>query len=457
MAVALLRRSDTIPIMRRLLGLGFCATMLLACGGRSVLFFDSSPDGTGGSGGSISSTTTTLSTTSSFSSSTTIGTGGAGPLECLGWAVALSEPIPITDPGVDTQLDSVVADGDRVLIATSNTETSSSPDPTWRVRVVAGDLSSLGTSHVVLHHPKSSPYGFSRMSLAARDGHRGGIAYNQLEGGGCRFVALAEDGAKAAPPVQIESHGCSWLDVSPSGYTALAHWAYSLNMVAIDPSGAVVSDNPIVTYDKTPGNPAAMNAIGVVKRLRLDDGTTVLAEYRYPPSADLTVALHHLDANGDALGQPVDIGTLTSYADFHIASMGTSLLTAWTPGSSPGEVRVRRMDVDGKALGPDNVVAPADGASVGAVSLVAIDGGALVAWAKSPLGAKLEVQALTDTGASMGTPFSVAAPPGLGFNHAGDDPVVMVRTVGGVLVAFEARDPATWKRQVFLTRLGCAE
>jgi hypothetical protein len=457
--------------MRQLLGLGFSATVLLACGGRSFLSTNSSPDGSGGSGGSTSSTTTTSAsssgtTTSTISSgtitgtgssSTTTDTGSGGAAPCVGWAPALADPILISDPDVDTLLDSVATDGDRVLISTFADPNSPYVTPSWQVTAVAGDLSSVGAAQVAFAiSPPSTSY--RPLSLAVRDGQWAGIAYNEPAIYGCRFVKFADDGSKASFPVQIDTRRCVGLEASPSGYTALVFQKYSLNMVALDPSGAVVSNDPIVTYDKKPGVPAPQSGVGDLERARLDDRTTVIAEHTYhvDQAPQMTVALHHIDANGKPLGAPVSIGTLDPGDRFYMASMGTSILTAWTTDGSPGEVRLRRVDADGNVLGPDNVVAPADGEPVGMVGLVHVEGGTLVAWA-SILGDALHVQATTETGAPTGAPFSIAAPPGTGFSFAMTERLAMVKAAGGVLVVFEVRDLVTIDNQVLLTRLGCVK
>jgi hypothetical protein len=418
-----------------LLALAAAALAGAACGARSTLSAsgaEASPGaggagattGAGGSGGA--------SATSSSGSS-----GGAAP-PCLSWAVGAPAPIPITDTAGDSLLSGVAVEGDSVFLGSIN-DNDPSPDPTWRVRVVSGDLSALGPSQVVMKHGAS--VSLSGMGIAVGWGHRGGVAWD--EDNGCRFVSLAADGSAAAAPVHLADSWCYWPYATPDGFTTLVSPSFEftpLDWYKLDADGIAQK----VTLAVIPAAPAPTEPYG---RARLADGSLALA-WIQGVSADAQIQLQHFSAAGDPLGPVKVLLPLGAATQFTIVALGASVLMVWSPDEG-GALHAQLLDPDGNPTGPDSEVAPADGVRVGDIAVTAVGGGALAAWTKGDAGAykTLTAQALTATGAPTGAPIPVTTPPFLGS-------VVLAPTPSGVVMAFDA-EAAGALTQVFVTRLVC--
>jgi hypothetical protein len=364
------------------------------------------------------------------------GEGGTASPPCFAWSVVPVEPLALTNPIGDSMLTSVAVDGARVFIASTNNN-DPSPDPTWRVRVVSDDLATIGASQAVLTRPQHISY--SGLGVAIRFGHRGAIAWD--EANGCRFVALGADGSAAATATVSDSW-CYWLYATSGGFVAMSSPLGSfapLAMLALDPSGNVLAAHPnVVPPDQATTYPFA--------RTRFDDGSILLAWTESPS----TVLVQRFSETGESLSQPKALPSFGHDTNLGMASLGSSALVVWSPGdTSPGEVRLMRIDEDGNALGADTVLAAMDGVPVGRIDVAAIPGGALALWTKGPEGAydTMTVQAVTNEGAAVGSTFAVPTPKFL-------LDVRLAVTPAGALVAYDAQ-LAGALTQVFVSRLVC--
>jgi hypothetical protein len=401
------------------------ASLTTACGARTNLTISA------GHGGAATATTST----GSGGEQPDAGADAEAAAPCASWAVAPGEPVALTDPSGDSILTSAAVEGESVFVASSN-DNDPSPDPTWRVRVVSGDLQTVGPSQVVLTHPQS--VALSGMSLSTSSGHHGGIAWDEVNA--CRFVALAEDGSPAAPPVTVGGDACYWLSATTTGFVAFIAPNFGtgpVSRVTLDASGQVV--------DKTP-DLIPVQSIYPLARARFDDGTMLLAWL-----SGTTIVAQRFGETGGALSTAKTLLTFNSGPTrVALASLGSSGLVVWAPGDSAlGEVDVQPIDEDGNPTGSTTLLAPVDGATVAGLDAKPVVGGALVVWAKGAPGAAdtMTVQAVGTTGAVMGPPVPVPSPQYL-------QDLRLAPTPAGVVLAFDAELPMTLT-QVFVVRLVC--
>ncbi len=363
--------------------------------------------------------------------------GQPAAVPCASWTVAPGGPVAITDPVLRSALTGVSVDGDRVFVA-SEVFTHDAPtvDPGGRVRVVSGDLQTIGPSQVA---PTTSPPSFPSL-LATGFGHRGMIM-GGAQAPVANFVELSDDGAAMAPPVALdEAIGFQLFSATETGfiYFASANGTTGpLSRISLDPAGHVV--------DETPGVIAAPS-ISLMASARFDDGTMLGTWLSGPSSA---VVAQRVGETGGALSSPTTLQnpvTAEALTPFAVTSAGSSGLVVWPAGeSAPGEVDVQPIDEDGNPTGPATAVAPADGTNVAWLDAAPVAGGALVAWTKGV--DTLMVRAVSTTGAPIGSPLSVPSP-------KPSFVAFLAPTPAGVVLAFDIElEPAHF--QVFAVRLVC--
>jgi hypothetical protein len=400
------------------------ATAYGACGRSSL------PVNGGQGGGATASSS--QSTTSGVSSSSG-GMGGGPP--CITWSVAPGAPVALTDFGGDSLLTSTSVEGSNVFVASLNDD-DPSPDPTWRIRVVSGDLQTIEPSQIVLEHLPS--VSIAGMSVATSLGHRGGIAWD--EGNGCRFIALGEDGSAVAGVEALGDQACYWLTATAAGFVAFSSPSYAagpLSLITIAPA----------SLDVTPSIISPASFVPLTHAL-FDDGTLLLGW-----QSDASVVVQHVDETGTLLSMPLQ---LIPYMDgstiVALGSLGSSGLVAWAPGSSsPGEVDVQAIDEDGNPTGPSTLLAASDGATVNALDVKAVAGGAMVIWAEGVEGeaSVMMAQVVTPAGSPLGAPLVVPTPASMAVQN-----VRIAPTPEGIVVAFSGSVPMT-PAQVFALRLVC--
>jgi hypothetical protein len=401
----------------------------------------------GGQGGEATASSSQSASSSSQSASSSVssssgggagGTGGAPP--CVTWSVAPGEPVVfvnITDPSDgDALLTSTSVEGSNVFVGSLNDD-DPSPDPTWRVRVVSGDLQTIGPSQIALEHlPNVSIAG---MSVATSLGHRGGIAWDEVNG--CRFVALGEDGSAAGGVEAVGDQACYWLTATTAGFVAFISPSYAagpLSLVTLTPSSLNTKPNIISTPSFVP-----------LTHALFDDATLLLGW-----QSDTSVVVEHVDETGTLLSMPLPLIPYTADSTIvALASLGSSGLVAWAPGDpSPGEVDVQAIDEDGNPTGPSTVLVTASGGvSVSSLDVKAVAGGAMVIWAEGPEGAAslMTAQVVTSAGSPLSAPLFVPTPAPMTVQN-----VRLAPTPEGVVVAFSGSAPMM-QSQVYALRLVC--
>jgi hypothetical protein len=335
----------------------------------------------------------------------------------------------------DTLLTSVVADGNEVLIATTNDD-DPSPDPTWRINSLTDDASLPGLTQTILSRPATG-FSFGGLSLAVGPAGRGGIAWDEVDG--CRFVPLAEEGVPNGPPVNISNaNWCYWLSPHLGGFATFASTPFSLadlELFSLKPAGHVEGVFPSITLgsDTSPAG-----------HLQLADDTWLLAWFQ--PGE---VAATHIDAIGKPIGPILPL--LDADVDstrFTFRPMGDGALMAWSPVPAPSDVHIQFVAAN-LTLGSSSVIATAV-PDIDGIDVAEVPGGALVAWLSSGMPSSvLTVQAIDTTGAPVGPPLTNDVP-----SFANN--LRMVATPLGAMVVFEAEqelDPV----QVFALALQCGK
>jgi hypothetical protein len=346
------------------------------------------------------------------------------------WNFLPSKPVALTEPIGDSALASVVREGNRVFVGTTN-DNDPSPDPTWRVRVIKEDLSDLGTSQVVMKRPQG--VSLSSIGIAIGSGHRGGIAWDDAQG--CRFVELGADGAAITAPHQIANSWCYWPVATQSGFIAFNSPSFTftpVTLLTMNKHGHVTKTRPdIVTPAASGSSPAGL--------ARFDDGTLLVTW-----SDGNGVTGQHIDASGNTLAPAAGMSISGPNPRFALGSMGSSALGVESGGAA---VVAEPFDEDGQHSGPPNTFTTSG--SVGHVAVARARGAALVAWSEGPSGAYhvLRVQPVHPDGSTLGAPVVASTLPFIGSLR-------VVGTSTGALVVFEAEKPGTLT-QVFAVRLVC--
>jgi hypothetical protein len=377
---------------------------------------------------------------SSASSSSSSG-GGAAPCSA-------TMPLAVTnDTGFvdETFLDSIAADGETILVATSTVVPSGPdpyPDPTWRVRSVAGDLSSMGASQVVLTHGTPPSVTISLGYVAAGFGHRGFVAWDSVDGS--RFVPLAADGSPAGPPTSLGPGACTGLVAQPGGFAVLLSsetYAGPVALVTVGPSGGVLATTPL-----TGPGPDSYYVTGT-GLMTFDDGSLFAT---WEGTAPFGIMAQHLSAAGVPMTPPAQLfdisGALVGGDEyFAMISLGASALVAWGTDDS-GYRAIAPADEDGHA-GAQTVFGSGTFEGLGLGTGAA---GVLASWSEVPDGSavgSLVVQRMTAGGTPLGVPFQVAQA------FAADDPIFAATPAGEVL-GFTGNLPEQ-PSQAYVTLLSC--
>lgn len=356
---------------------------------------------------------------------------------CNHWSVWSKPPVALTSPEGDSQLTGMAVEGDGVFVGTMNNN-DPSPDPTWRVRWVSGDVENLGPSQVAFKHPQG--VSLSGISLSSRLGHRGAIVWD--ESGGCRFAALSGDGSPSSP-VSITDAWCAWLRATPAGFTAFAAQPFSLDsasFVSLDPSGALLSSK----QDVIPGTTSADHGL---TRANFEDGSMLIV-WRHGDASALAMRLSEA---GEALNAPKELSGLSGNARVSIAATGSGALLAYSQAASDYAVRLIPMDKDGNPTGAETTVAEGDGIDVGFVDVASTSSGAMVAWSKGATGSyhTLRARPVTTSGTIDGDALLVPSAQFLGT-------VKLANTESGLVLLFSGEKAGTLT-QVFATRLICSQ
>jgi hypothetical protein len=373
--------------------------------------------------GARSSLIESTSTTSSASSSSGAGANGA----CSTWSRASEPPIALTDASVNSELTAVLAEASRVFIATNNIDAPTS-DPTWRVRVVSDDLTTLGSPTPVMSWP--SNLNRSGLRLASGFGHRGAMAWDESQL--CRFISIADDGSPSNVPTTIAPDWCYWLSATQKGFTAFIspnEHLLPLDEVIVDANGNLVDKHATLPNN---GDPSSYP----LAHLDFADGTSLIL-FR-TKNAVMRV---HLDAAGTTLYQSTPLYFAEPLA-LAAVSLGDRALIAWTPTEPAGELWVGTMSEDGEIGAAQSVATGA--ANINDVALAVAGPGALLAWsAIAPELSGIQVQPLTRDGQPSGAPLMIPT--------AVSNRVQLVGTPRGALVVFDDKAP----QQVFATPLLC--
>lgn len=363
----MMRRARHIPFVLALTA-SFAAAG--ACGARTDLAPIDATPGEGGAGttgavGPTMSTDATTSTDAATSSTTSSSVGGAPPV-CTTLGSPTEAPIALTEPSGDAVLTSLLAEDDRAFLASTNNN-DPSPDPTWRVREVAADLSVVAASEIVAKRPQSVSY--SGMSLASWGAHRGGLYWDESHG--CRFVQIEDDGSAGAS-LEIDPKVWCWgLTATESGYVAFMAPEFGfmpLSMISLDEGGKLVSK-----VDLFP-------SVGVLTyprgRARLDDGSMLLAHSE--GTTEATYYATRVSPSGEIITKPNALVTLGDHPRFAITGVGDHALAAWTSDHAPGDILVANIGADASTKGTTFVAhtpSPASG-----LTIRRYGDGALVAW-----------------------------------------------------------------------------
>lgn len=376
--------------------------MLLACGGRSSL-----PDlGSGSGSGSEHST---------------------GPVGLAPKCVA-DPPIAITKAGsAPAELNDMILDGGRIFVATQPFwSVGELGGGVWNVNTLSSNLAMVGPTQTVLTHPPDV-LERSSLQLAVGSGHRGAIAWDNSDH--LRFVAIADDGSAAAPPVPVTEHKELGLFGTPDGFTAIvspeSFGSADIGFLLLDAGGgAGAGASPFVTL-KYGGGDHVLSA-------RLDDGSYLVAWAYY---------VQHFSQAGDALSK---VGYVPGLPEA-LASMGASAMIAWTAGSNDQELWVGSLNVDG-GLESETRIATAE---IRHVAITPSMQGALIAWSAGPYGSdQLFVQPVSASGAADGGPLALPTP------SAND--VRLVGTPGGAVLAYEGNDTLQpIAERIFARRIHC--
>lgn len=415
------------------IALGLASLVAGACGARTDLQPIDSTPGEGGSGSTSGATLPTTASTSTDATSTSASTSSAGgglPV-CTTLGEPTKAPTALTEANGDAILTSLLAEEDRAFFASTNNN-DPSPDPTWRVREVADDLSVIAESQVVAKRPQSVSY--SGMSLASRHGHRGGLHWDESHG--CRFVQILDDGAPG-PSKEIDPKTwCYGLGATETGYYAFMSSEFGftpMSMLTLDGEG-----NPTSKTEVFPATDMQSFPRG---RAALDDGSLLLAFSE--GTSEATYFATRVSLEGVVLTTPHALVTLGDHARFAITSAGDHALAAWTSDHAPGDILVANVGADAATKGVTFVAhtpTPATG-----LTIRRYGDGALVAWSDST-DKSIKVARVGPTGELLSSAIVIPTP-GVPFD------LQVAPTSFGAIVGFGALGEGL--TQVWVTALPC--
>lgn len=404
------------------------AALASSCGARTDLEPIRDLEGAGGASSSTGSPSSTTTSTDEVSSTAASSSSGIEP-SCTALGSPVSEPAALTEPNGDAALTSLLAEGDRTYFASINNN-DPSPDPVWRVRQVAADVSRFGDSQVVAKHPQS--VSFSGMSLASANGHRGGLFWDESHG--CRFVSIQEDGSPGESTEIDPTAWCYGLVATSSGFQAFLAKAFSfepLTLLTLDANGKLLTSIEVLEVADAASFPRG--------RAVLDDGSYLLAF-----SKDTDYFAARVSPDGEVITPPHSMVSLGAHERFAITSAGAHALAVWSSDHAPGDVLVARLDASGK---PEAVTLVGHATPpVLDVTIREYGGGALVAWSDAS-DDSIHVARVDVEGNLVAGTIEILAP---GAPHD----LRVVPTNFGAMVGFAALAPGALT-QVWATALPC--
>ena len=403
---------------------------MAGCGGRSSL---SDLDWSLVDGGSTSGTYPAgPSTRAKPDAGSPVGSDAAVTPQCTSWQGSIGAPVALTDTSEDSMLTGFAVESSRVFVATVTS------GPTWRVRAVSDDLSSLGAQNVVLRGTRRTWY-YGGLSVAAQYGRRGSLAWNDADG--CRFVSLAQDGSPSAKPVTVGDNICFWLSATPTGFDAIessSNWDAPYERVSLSDVGTVAQRKELV--------PARNGSTYPRGHAAFDDASMMLAW-----SSSGSVLIQRYSSAGEKISAAESLLAYRRDLDFALTSVGSAALAAWISDYTDGNLMVQSLGKDA-TTGRPAVVGTPGGSRV--MSIGAAGTGALVAWVnpnENNSGYTLAIQPVTKAGALEGTVMTVP------IRTAN---VVRIRVLGtpsGAMLLYEGEDTTLRnpRVQVFAIRVKC--
>ncbi len=326
----------------------------------------------------------------------------------------------LTAPGVPDRLQAVTSSAQGGLVGWI--PATGDQVPQLLVRPVGLDGAPTGAAQSVLAVAGAA-------SLAQGLGRAAAIGSDATQS--CQLVPLNGDATTAGAATSLGMGGCESLRATQAGFDLIlvSSNPEAMSLVETGPTGS----SPTSTLLQSAGLPPAE-----LERATFEDGSFLLAVEPVSLSnclCPVELSAQHFSASGASLAAAVKVGPVYPGAHVAIAGLGSSALIA-TSGSLAGPVTVRQLDEDGNLLGsPQPLGTPLDGGGPGVlgIDIAPYGSGALVAWSEglpSQTDARLLVQAVSSTGAPVGSPL-VVAPTGVGRD------VRIVATASGALVAWD--------------------
>lgn len=346
-------------------------------------------------------------------------------------------------PGDQQLLDLVAVPGGDFVVAWSSAN-DPAPDPVRHARRIGLD-GPVGTRTDVFDRPRGFFVGGVGLAVGPSS-----ILASTWDEGGCLVRLLDHQGAPLAPVRTLSMQSCAGVHAIAAGGFALFDRPGDAPAAlhVLDAEGALVSDGPVLSV---------LDAAFWWGRARLVDGTSLVVGM-HDGVEPTHASVQHVGRDGVPIGEPIALPAFAAASRARAIALEGGALVAWLeqpdgdPASQDRDVRVMRVDADGRLVGEPRVVAHHAYRDAGLSLVPTPEGGLFAVYVEStePSGIDTTLSAvrLDATGAPLET---LSFPSG----QLARTPVARA-SEAGIAIAFDGPDRGAGPTQVFVTSLTCA-